>query len=501
MHFLRCNTIKAKLLLALLFFGLTPLILISFLSVHLVQGDMVISVPDTEAALYSRLILIFLLVIASILLTSLLLAKKFTDPLHTLMDAVEKIRGGNLNIRAEISTNDELGRLAQTLNATTAQLKKSYTFLEKAVEKKTHQLSERMLKIQQEKVKNEAIIKSIGEGVLVVDDQGKTVIVNQAAQRILGIEAKTFLGKDLSRTLILRDDSGATLPSRSHPIRLALLQMKKTEMTYYYEHKDFLFPILCIISPVVLGGAVRGAIMIFRDVTKEKETEKMKNEFVSLVSHQLRTPLSAMKWFAELLLTEDVGSLTSEQKEFIGNIGQLNERMISLVNSLLNIARIESGKIVIEPSLVDLGGLVNEVAGTLSSQLKEKGVHIGVMFDPKLRPIKIDPKLIREVYSNLIGNAIQYTPAGGRISISVKFKNRQVLSEISDTGYGIPVKEQEHVFQKFYRGSNIGVVETDGNGLGLYITKAIVESSGGTIGFRSTKKGTTFWFTLPKKSK
>jgi signal transduction histidine kinase len=225
----------------------------------------------------------------------------------------------------------------------------------------------------------------------------------------------------------------------------------------------------------------------------------MKTEFISLASHQLRTPLSAMKWFLEMLLHGDAGKLNDEQTEFVNNIDQSNNRMIELVNSLLNVSRIESGRIIIEPKPTNLKDLVEEVLTEVKTQYKAKKQTVIFNIHNALPLIPLDQKLIRQVYLNLLTNAMKYSPPESEIIIFISKENDKIVSQITDSGYGIPKNEQSHIFTKFYRATNAIKKETEGNGLGLYLVQSIIESSGGKIWFTSdeNQKGTSFYFTIP----
>lgn len=236
------------------------------------------------------------------------------------------------------------------------------------------------------------------------------------------------------------------------------------------------------------------------DVSKEASVDKMKTDFISLASHQLRTPLSAIKWFIELLLSKETGKLNKQQKEFINNIETSNERMIDLVNMLLNISRIESGRIIIDPSPTDIKTILNTILLEYDKKIKAKKINVIKSISDTIPNINIDTKLIGEVFSNLIGNAVKYNKVGGDLIIIISKTNTDLMIQISDTGIGIPDDSKSKLFDRFYRASNAIKTDTEGNGLGLYLVKAIIESSQGKIWFESEEnKGTSFWFSLPLK--
>lgn len=369
-------------------------------------------------------------------------------------------------------------------------------------------------KVEQEKAKSDAIITNIGDGIISVDKEGKIIRINPAAYKMLDLSQEELIGKKLFESIIMVDETGKTVPQKDRPITSALAGTTTTTtgavgLKYYYIKKDNTkFPVAITVSPVVLNGDIIGAIEVFRDVTRETEIDRMKTEFISLASHQLRTPLSAMKWFCEMLLNGDAGILNSDQKEYAQNISESNERMIDLVNSLLNVSRIESGRIIVDPVPTDISKLLSQIIMEIKTKTDQKKQQIIANIDQDIPLINIDPKLVGEVYANLLTNSSKYTPDGGKIQIFVSRKGDELVSQITDTGYGILEKDKDRVFSKFFRGENIIKLETDGTGLGLYLAKKIIESSGGKIWFSSKggsafggelieEHGTTFWFTLP----
>ena len=359
--------------------------------------------------------------------------------------------------------------------------------------------------IKVEKLKTEALLSGIGDGVLAIDQNFKITYANHIAEKLLGWTSKELIGKDVYDNITVKDDTNRTIAKGKRALSLAVKSGKTISSSIinpvYYVRKDkSKFPVAITAAPINSDGKFSGAIDVFRDITHEIEVDKMKNEFISLASHQLRTPLSAIKWYAEILLEGDAGKLDSEQAKFVNNISLSNQRMIDLVNTLLNISRIESGRIIIESNPIDLKELIFTVIHEFEPKIKEKKQKIIVNINPNLKKINCDPKLIFEVYKNLISNAIKYSPKEGEIQIFVSSDKDNVISQITDNGYGIPKKDQTKVFTKFYRGENILKIETEGTGLGLYLIKSIIESSGGKIWFKSEEnKGTTFWFSLPLK--
>jgi PAS domain S-box-containing protein len=348
--------------------------------------------------------------------------------------------------------------------------------------------------------KDNALLGSLGEGIVVTDKNGDVEMINKQAGEMIGWSLSEVVGKKWYEVAPLQNEKGEVIPPEKRATQTVLSKGKPvySSVNYYVRRDGSRFCVGTTAAPVVVDGKTVGVIAVFRDITREREIDRAKTEFVSLASHQLRTPLSAIKWYAEMLLNGDAGQLMAEQLEFVKFISQSNERMIELVNSLLNISRIELGRIRVEPVLTDLGELVSQVLKDLEVKIMAKKLMPVVSVNPQIGKILIDPKLIRQVYLNLLSNAIKYTPEGGMVSVIISAKDDEIVSQVTDSGYGIPKKDQVKIFERFFRASNALKVEADGTGLGLYLVKAIVESSSGKVWFESEEnKGTTFWFTLP----
>ena len=244
-----------------------------------------------------------------------------------------------------------------------------------------------------------------------------------------------------------------------------------------------------------------GTLVLLHDVTREKLVEKMKTEFVSLAAHQLRTPLSAIKWTLRMLIDEEMGKITREQRDFLEKTYKSNERMINLINDLLNVARIEEGRYVYNPIFADITEIIQSAIKSFQEEAKRRNIKLEFREAKKKLPkILLDTEKIRLTVDNLIDNAIRYTSPGGEVIISLKQKGEQIECSVKDSGVGIPKDQRGRVFTKFFRGSNVMRMETEGTGLGLFTSKNIIEAHGGKIWFKSKeKKGSTFYFTLPIK--
>ena len=234
------------------------------------------------------------------------------------------------------------------------------------------------------------------------------------------------------------------------------------------------------------------------DITDQKNLDKAKTEFVSLASHQLRSPLVSVKWYTEMLQHPTTGELNQKQKDYVRIISEVNGDMIDLVDTLLNVSRIDIGKIVVDIEPTNVQKVVESILTELSTQIEKKKMNIIKAYDNLFLDIKIDPKLLRIVIHNLITNAIKYTPDGGDITIKFMESVGKKQIVVADTGLGIPKNQQDKVFTKMFRADNVKNVSIgQSTGLGLYLVKSLVEAMGGDISFQSEEnKGTSFILTF-----
>jgi len=242
------------------------------------------------------------------------------------------------------------------------------------------------------------------------------------------------------------------------------------------------------------------AFTITRSFERLAEANRMKSEFISIVSHQLRSPLSNLRWAIELLISGRLGKIEEQQTEYFKILKENSHRMEELVQNLLIVSRIETAALPSKKQEFSLEDLIRELIKEF--ELFAKASNVEIFFEPQVNLPKIftDPSQIKLVVENLLDNAIRYVKEKGKVLIKLEERGQNFYFEIKDNGVGIPKDDQKYIFQKFFRSENVMRYQTQGSGLGLYISKAITEKLGGKIGFKSQEGvGSTFWFTLPIK--
>jgi PAS domain S-box-containing protein len=378
---------------------------------------------------------------------------------------------------------------------------------QKEIEQHAQELEEANERIRTEKERSEGILRflqSIGEAVYATDADRKIIFINQTAAEYIGKHPEEIIGTHTSNHFIF-ESGGTDDLERQFPIKTVIDQHK----TVIFPNHTFVvkgdtkLPVTGTASPIFDDAKkLLGVIVIFQDITEKYELERMKDRFLSVAAHQLRTPIGSMRWSMELLENGDLGKLPKAALETIKQLHENSDRMISLVNDLLNVSRIDQGRAKEEFQAVDLNELIQEALKTLNGEAQKKAMTM-VYEAPK----RAYPKLwiakghMFEALSNLIANAIRYNHEKGQVKVTLKKGKESMEIAVSDNGIGIPKEDQEKIFSKFFRAANAVRFFTDGSGLGLSVVKYYVEESGGTIRFESKEnKGTTFFVSIPLRT-
>lgn len=395
-------------------------------------------------------------------------------PLRQVIYGARRIGEGHLEHRISVRSKDEIGEVARSFN------------------KMAEDIESREREIGAERDKTKLIVNELDDALVVYDTDYRILLMNPKAERLLGVEEKAILGRSLVENIEGIDERFALL----YRIIASPVRSKKKEEIRLGETGERVLEATTI-RLAKTGSAPARFVKVLHDVTREREIERLKSEFVSIASHQLRTPLSGIKWMVKMVLDGDIGSITEEQADFLRKVYQSNERMILLVNDLLNVSRIEEGRTTFVFAKFNVTNLLSEILDqmapivaskklTLETNVKEAGEII----------VNGDREKLSLALTNLIDNAIKYTPSRGAISVTVKISDGGAEIAIADTGIGISDEDQKKLFKKFFRAQSASKIE--GTGLGLFIVKNIIEKQKGKIAVQSSiGKGTTFRVRLP----
>jgi PAS domain S-box-containing protein len=347
--------------------------------------------------------------------------------------------------------------------------------------------------------KNEAILEGIADGVMVADADGQVILFNAAAERILSIDRSQALGRHQNEILGLYGNE----------IREWLSQIETWKQDPLVEDSDaFLSQRLEVgrryvgvhISPVASqGNEFLGIVSVFRDITSEIEADRAKSEFVSTVSHELRTPMTSIVGYVDLLLKGRIGEMTEMQLSFLKKVKNNADRLTILVNDLLDISRIEQGRVELQREPVAVMDVVQQVVELMRPKIEEKGQSIEIFLPPDLPRIYADPARLNQIVTNLVSNAYKYTPTDGVIGVYAYVRDAMMHVAVSDTGIGIAPENQQMIFDRFYRvEDDPAVYEVAGTGLGLAITLSLIQMHGGEIWLESVLgEGSIFTFSMP----
>lgn len=339
-------------------------------------------------------------------------------------------------------------------------------------------------------------VEQSGEMMIMTDPEGVVLWANAAAEKATGFDVVEIVGKKAGVLW------GKLMDSDYYRNLWSVIKKEKKmftgEILNHRKNTEHFYSTITIYPLLDANEEVEYFVATQRDITEQKEVDQMKTEFVSLVSHQLRTPLSSMRWNLEMLENGDLGKLTQKQKKLVSEVGQSNMRMINLISALLNISHIESGNLSIEPNQVSLNDYLTKLSSECS--VLKKGQKLKLMLGSDDVKARVDSALLRQILLNFVSNASRYGSEEGEITIALEKEGESFVVSVRDHGFGIPQMEQRKVFGKFFRASNIRRIDTEGTGMGLYVASLIAKILGGSVGFESKLgQGSTFWVKLPIK--
>lgn len=356
--------------------------------------------------------------------------------------------------------------------------------------------------------KSDAVINAIDDGVLAISKDGNVELINPSAQQIIGWDQGDALGLNWKSILKLVTSDGKDVEDLENPIAQSLSKNQPT-------HNDKLFlltssekRILVSIVSSPVGTDGEGIIVVFRDITKEKAEEREQAEFISTASHEMRTPVASIEGYLGLALNPATAHIDEKARDFITKAHESAQHLGRLFQDLLDISKVEDGRMKNNPKVINVNEFLKDIFDGLATKASEKQLNyifmpdiVGESKEKSLQPIfyaNIDPDHFREVVSNLIENAIKYTPSG-EVVVNITGDDKQISISVKDSGIGIPAEDIPHLFQKFYRVDNSDTREIGGTGLGLYLSRRLAEAMSGNLRVESKyKEGSTFYLEIPR---
>ena len=414
----------------------------------------------------------------------------------------QKIAAGNLGTKIDVAGKDELSLLGNNINSLVKNLASAYQSMANSLGgeiKKSRELTQSLKQIEREKARLETLLSSINDGVIGVDRSGKIMLFNSAASGLTGFSSPEAIGASYRQVLrFFHEKDNSPAPDFIWEA-LSGGQIKRNDQLVILPKNNQAIPVSQSIGMItdqfrnVLGGVV-----VIRNVTNQRQLDHMKDEFVSVASHELRTPMTAIKGLISMIFEGDFGVINPELKDPLKDIATSTERLIELVNDMLDVSRIESGRLKFTISEAPLTVVIEEITSLLASLASEKSVKLQVLYTGH-DVIKADLNKVKEILNNLVGNSLKFTDSGS-ISISAELKGDLMQVSVTDTGLGISPGDQKKLFNKFSQISTTELGRPKGTGLGLYISREFARKMGGDLWISRSElgKGSSFTFTVPR---
>lgn len=496
----------SKKLASLIFLGVfISVICTTFLIIPLLESNINIQIQsDLNVVIFTLIeILIFtiFIVLPITIVIWFLLTKEILKPIKKFSEITKVIASGNLGKKIQYLSGDELGELAQNINNMVKNLVSSYQHMansyrnEKQNEK---ELEDTLKQIEKEKAKDEALLSSISEGVVAVSKDQRIILFNDAASRLTGFNQEEAINMPYSWVLKFLNEKDDTLVEDF--IRSALLGLgqKSSNHIVLLRRDGKRIPVLHSAGIIKTSdNQIYGIVVVLRDITHERDLDKLKDEFVSIASHELRTPMTAIKGLISMIFEGDFGRFSQDLKDPLSDIASSTDRLIQLVNDMLDVSRIEAGRLKFTLGEYESGELIDDIVVLMKPLTDEKGLTLEVQTAVQ-EVVFTDPNKFKQILSNLVGNAIKFTD-GGKIDITVRKEGELLYISVTDTGFGISKEDQQKLFSKFTQISFTQLGRPGGTGLGLYISREFARSLGGNLWIERSEPGvgTTFTFSVP----
>ena len=395
---------------------------------------------------------------------------------------------------------DEINKHSKIFNTKIPELQKCHLELDNSLT----ELSKFKKNFGREEILEHAIINHMADAMFVTDLSGKIMIINETAKETLGYGLdKKIIGEDVFSLVEWKDKKGNSVSREDNPVTRAIEKGEMIRVTFPdgwngVRMNGSLFPVRINASPVKVQDEIKAIVLVFHDASRERRIDEIKSDFISIASHQLRTPLAVSTLHAEMLLAGHVGELNEEQREYVEEINFYNKKMAELLTVFLSVSKIEMDTFTLEREPLEMESILEDITRELSAKITERELELEKIYYRKLPKVCGDKGLLRVAFQNIIANAIKYTPVGGKVTIETKLTGDNILVKVTDTGMGIEESDKSRVFMKLYRGKSAKKTDSEGTGLGLYIAKSFIEKNGGQIWFESKEKlGTTFYISLP----
>lgn len=410
-------------------------------------------------------------------LTAKFTAQEISNPIKQFIESAKEIARGNFDHKVSVQSSEEIIQLSRIFNYMTLELKRIYQI--------------NINEIIREKIKTEAILRNIADGVIVVSAMDEILLLNDIVEDWFNVKEKDVHGCSLAFFFPeLKFLTAKTKQSQTNEIF-------KDEIELHTANTPSKIVLAAHASKVMDNFELIAIVIVLRNITKEKEVDKLKTELVHVVAHELRSPLTSIAGFSEILKDPELAAIT--KKEYIDIIHYESGRLAELINKFLDISRIESGQTPLTKIPVDIVTVISNVLAINAHLAIKKNIRVTTDFADSIPLVLVDPDLIGQVVLNLFSNAVKYSPERSDITVSIKSVKNSVVVQVRDTGFGISKENLNNLFQKFFRAKDDkNVKDVEGTGLGLAFVKEIIQQHDGRIGVESELgKGSLFYFTLP----